>query len=496
MVAAVTTGGDLPCGEGRAPQGNVVILSAEDGVADTIVPRLMAAGAEREHVQIIRAVQDPTGRRGFNLAADLDLLEKEIGRLGDVRLVIIDPISSYLGTRVDSHVNASVRGVLEPVGEMAERLRIAIVAITHQPKGTGTAAIHRFIGSIAFVAAARAAHLVISDPDDENRRLFLPVKNNNAPLGKGLAFRLEQRLVGDPGLAIVASSVVWESEPVTISADQALRAADDQGTGGGAGTDAEEFLREVLAAGPVAVKDIQAEAKAAGHSWATIRRAKDRLKVVSEYVSQGRDDGGRFGERGYWLWRLPSQPSTPDAQPHRDAHSQEKSTSVQNQQFGFDVSPPSHPQNMSIFNENEHRSTRDAHPLHRDAQSPFVDAHFSHEHLGGEHLVEGEHLVGTAANGGSAPVDDNVTAVKKLDDVKPAPFDPGANGEGTASSQGWVISDVDAARRADRYRAVRKERGELAANRGLRWELERYVSPNKLQRELERIRQLAGGNSH
>jgi len=194
MAAAVTNGGEFPCGEGRAPQGNVVILSAEDGVADTIVPRLMAAGADRDRVQVVSAVKDVNGRRGFNLTADLKLLEQTIAEVGDVRLVVIDPISSYLGPKVDSHVSAAVRHVLEPVSEMAARLRIAIVAITHQPKGTGAAAIHRFIGSIGFVAVSRSAYLVISDPEDKDRRLFLSTKNNLAPQGKGLAFRLEQRI--------------------------------------------------------------------------------------------------------------------------------------------------------------------------------------------------------------------------------------------------------------------------------------------------------------
>ncbi len=195
--------------------------------------------------------EDGAGRRSFNLQADLDLLEREIERLADVCLIVIDPISSYLG-RVDSHKNADVRGVLEPIGEMAERLGVAVLSITHFSKagtGTTTKALHRFIGSIAFVGAPRMAFAVMEDPDAADRRLFLHAKNNLAPAPQGLAFRLEQKLIHGPaGDGMFASHVKWEAEPVDMTADAAM-AVGGRGEGEGKLEAAEDFIKEVLTPG-------------------------------------------------------------------------------------------------------------------------------------------------------------------------------------------------------------------------------------------------------
>jgi putative DNA primase/helicase len=156
IVAYVTAGRKFPCGEGQVKFGNAIILAAEDSLEDTTIPRLDAAGADLQRVHILMATRvHQGGERTFDLQADLILLEQKIAEIGDVSLVCIDPITSYLGN-VDSHKNADLRRVLEPVGRMAERARVGIVSVTHfaKPNGNATRALHRFIGSIAFVAAA------------------------------------------------------------------------------------------------------------------------------------------------------------------------------------------------------------------------------------------------------------------------------------------------------------------------------------------------------
>ena len=310
VASTITRGTKWIGSDERARRGRVLMLSAEDGLADTVRPRFDAAGGDPSMVSIIRATQSvvPGGhiRGTFNLSADLLLLEQEIIRHGDVELVIIDPLSSYM-MNVDSHRNTDVRSVLEPVGEMAERLKVAILATSHLSKGDGKA-INRIIGSIAFVAAARAVFTVVEDPDDEGRRLFLSVKNNIAPSQDGLAFRLEQREIAPE---IVGSAVAWdENAIVELTADQVLSGTAIQPS---TKSDAVEFLLDLLAIGPMAVRDIEEQAVDAGllGEGKPISQSKPFRLARIELGIKPRRAGG-LGGGGRWVWELPGTKMPPD----------------------------------------------------------------------------------------------------------------------------------------------------------------------------------------
>jgi hypothetical protein len=214
IAAIVTTGDEFPV-EGSAKLGSVIIVSAEDAAEDTIRPRLEAAGADLDRCHILRE-----SGGGFSLADDLPRLETALAAIEDVALVIIDPISAYLGA-VNSHNNAQVRGLLGPLADLATRCGAAVLAISHLSKSVEGEAISRVSGSIGFVAAARAAYFVARDPDDGERRLLLPLKNNLGVDSTGYAYRVEPVTLPS---GIETSRVVWEPDPVTKSADELPRA--------------------------------------------------------------------------------------------------------------------------------------------------------------------------------------------------------------------------------------------------------------------------------
>jgi hypothetical protein len=291
MAARVSTGRDWPANGGNCPLGDVLMVSGEDDPADTIRPRLEAAGADLTRVHIVGGVESNRDghieTRMLSLRRDIEIIRKQALALPQCRLIIVDPISAYLDG-ADSHNNADMRAVIAPLAELARSIGAAIILVTHLNKATGGQAIYRSMGSLAFVAAARAAFLVTRDKRDSSRRLFLPTKNNLGPDATGMAYRIEE--------VDEVPRVVWDEEIIALSADDALRAdndPDEHETTLVAG--AVEWLRELLADGPVASNDVKLEAKEAGYSLATLRRAQAILKIKPH-----RGPGVCGGINWYW----------------------------------------------------------------------------------------------------------------------------------------------------------------------------------------------------
>ena len=266
----------------------------------------------------IRSTSSPRTRdendkvSGFTLSQDLQALEALLDEIGDVALVIIDPISSYLGD-VHGHSNTDIRSVVEPLHEMADRKKVAVLTNTHFAK-SGAAnksrASHRVIGSTAFIALPRVALSVVQDSEDEERRLVLHLKNNIAPAAKGLAFKLVQKLacyIDEPPAPLYASCVEWEAEYVSTTADEAIAEHEDKLRSGAkkeraapARDAAEAFIRELFKgreSETLASKEIIEAAREADITPKALREARERL---CETVTD-RGDGGVVKA---WLVRL------------------------------------------------------------------------------------------------------------------------------------------------------------------------------------------------
>lgn len=294
LAACVSTGAPLP-GSGQFGPADVIVMTAEDGLADTVRPRLEAAGADVSRITALTTIRRK-GKECFpSLLKDVELIEKVVRDTG-ARLVIIDPLAAFL-LGSDSHKDTDVRQAIAPVAAMAERTGAAVVFVSHLNKAGGSQAIYRGNGSIGIVGAARTVFLVASKPGEHDKRVIAGIKNNLAPMPPTLAFRIE-------GSSNGAARVRFDPRPLEMSADDILRQLSDESTGKAtARNEAADFLKTLLQNGPVAQSTIKDEAEAAGHAWATIRRAKQKLKVSAVKTP---------GKAGVWMWSLPAEDGAPE----------------------------------------------------------------------------------------------------------------------------------------------------------------------------------------
>lgn len=270
--AVLPSGSDEPALEEKTMDlepVNVIYQTAEDGLGDTIKPRLLSAGADCSRVMVI----DDNDQALTMMDARL---EEAIIKI-KARLVVLDPIQGFLGAAVDMHRANEIRPLMKRVAVLAEKYHCAIILIGHMNKNSNGKSSYRGLGSIDFQAAARSVLIVGRIKDEPEIRVVCHVKSSLAPEGKSIAFRLDK----DTGFE-------WIGE-YDISADDLL-SGDNRGQ---KIHEAKEFLKEILVSGSVAQTKVAEEAESRGIKKKTLWNAKKELEIESVKIGN------------QWFWMLP-----------------------------------------------------------------------------------------------------------------------------------------------------------------------------------------------
>nr|WP_330422840.1 AAA family ATPase [Anaerobutyricum hallii] len=270
--AVLPSGSDEPALEAKTVDlepVNVIYQTAEDGLGDTIKPRLLSAGADCSRVMVI----DDNDQALTMMDARL---EEAIIKT-KARLVVLDPIQGFLGAAVDMHRANEIRPLMKRVAVLAEKYHCAIILIGHMNKNSNGKSSYRGLGSIDFQAAARSVLIVGRIKDEPEIRVVCHVKSSLAPEGKSIAFRLDK----DTGFE-------WIGE-YDISADDLL-SGDNRGQ---KIHEAKEFLKEILVFGSVAQTKVAEEAESRGIKKKTLWNAKKELEIESVKIGN------------QWFWMLP-----------------------------------------------------------------------------------------------------------------------------------------------------------------------------------------------
>ena len=222
VIAAVTTGGKFPDGTGPVAPGFCFVLAAEDGARDTIIPRLIAAGAERKLIKVNTAkvtFKDKNGKAIIHPVSFQDLpYWRVVLTRYKVRVLIADPIPAYLGRGVNDNRNSDLRAILEPFVDLLDELGVALIGVTHLNKSTDhKTPTHKILGSVAYANLARTVHCTYRDPEDTERRFLCMVKANIVAPQPTLAFRIKPNEFQSGAHLIKTSKVEFEPNAVDWS---------------------------------------------------------------------------------------------------------------------------------------------------------------------------------------------------------------------------------------------------------------------------------------
>ncbi|MDA2937033.1 AAA family ATPase [Acidobacteria bacterium AH-259-A15] len=279
IAASVSRGKPLPKSEGNGEAANVLILSAEDGLADTIKPRLESLGADCSRIFAVTELLC-LDDEGF------DHLERYIQETKSI-VGFIDPLFAYFTADTDIHRANETRSVMAKLAQIAEQHECALVCVRHLTKSSKSKSIYRGIGSIDLTAACRSVLMVGRDPDDQTRRAVAHIKSNLAESGPAIGYQ------------IVDGNFEWTGV-CELTAERML--APDNGENISALDEAKDFIKDLLKDGPVLSNQVYEEAKRSGISKSTLNRAKKQLKIP-------RHKTGKSFEKAEWFWMLPEDNS-------------------------------------------------------------------------------------------------------------------------------------------------------------------------------------------
>lgn len=299
MSAQVSLGLPLPSPDGtggpsRAP-ASVIYMTAEDGLADTIRPRLDAAGADVSRIYILQAKETRDGngipvRRGISLA-DISVIEKALALLRPL-LLVVDPLQAYLGSDVDMYRPNETRPLLAALAQLAEKFGCAVILIRHLTKDERTKPLYRGMGSIDITASARSVLLAGQDPRHPDRRAVIHIKSSLAKLGPSLGYELRET-----GLAWTGATDLTAAAVMAAQETPEQRSALDE---------AVEFLKTTLSDGPRLSKEVLKSAHKAGIAEPTLRRAQ----FVAGVHCRRRSEVGAGRGDGDWEWYLATRSDT------------------------------------------------------------------------------------------------------------------------------------------------------------------------------------------
>ena len=291
LAAAATSGEGWPDGSTSEP-GNVVVWSGEDDPADTLIPRLVMSGAKIDRVYFVRGTTDIDGSREFDPSTDIELLRREIRRIGNVRLLLIDPLVSIV--RGDDHKNGIVRRSIQPLADLAASENVATLGVSHFTKNSaGKDPVDRVTGSLAYGAAARVV-LVAATQKDNAARVICRAKSNIGSDEDGFFYELKQDVLPDHP-EITASYVVWSDAVKGAARDILAQAEEVDDSGNGAAlTEAKDFIFDLLKDGAVSANEVKKQARGADISETTLRRAREALGIKPRKIDM--KDG--------WEWSL------------------------------------------------------------------------------------------------------------------------------------------------------------------------------------------------